>query len=236
MQPTFLPWLGWFDLLDQSDVAIMLDDVAFSKQSWQQRNRIRTAEGLHYLSLPVKTSGLLGQLIMDTEVAGQKFVKKMVKTIAFSYAKAPFFHHYYDSFCATFRGVAETGQLLEINMALIHWIMAQLGMDQELLMASDLDQGGKKSDHVVRLCQQVEGSHYLSPLGAQAYLQSDRALFDQAGVAVEIHNYQHPHYPQCFEPFIPYASILDLLMNRGEASLETIRSGRGENRTLAAGE
>ena len=75
-QPTFLPWLGWFDLADQGDVMVILDDVSFSKQSWQQRNRIRTPAGLEFLSVPVKTSGLLGQLILDCEIADPRFAAK----------------------------------------------------------------------------------------------------------------------------------------------------------------
>ena len=77
-QPTFLPWLGWFDLADQGDVMVILDDVAFSKQSWQQRNRIRSPRGLEYLTVPVKTSGRLGQPISECEVAGDKLSKDRV--------------------------------------------------------------------------------------------------------------------------------------------------------------
>ena len=80
-QPTFLPWMGWFDLADQVDALILLDDVAFSKQSWQQRNRIRTRNGLEFLIVPVKTSGRLGQKISDCELAGQSFAVKLGKTL-----------------------------------------------------------------------------------------------------------------------------------------------------------
>ena len=72
-QPTFLPWLGWFDLADQADCVILFDTAQFSKRSWQQRNKIRTARGLEYLTVPVKTSGRFDQKILDAEISGVDF-------------------------------------------------------------------------------------------------------------------------------------------------------------------
>ena len=91
VQPTFLPWAGWFDLADQVDLLILLDDVAFSKQSWQQRNRLRTPEGLSYVTVPVRTAGRLGQRIIDTEIAGDGAIDKLIRTVAQNYSRAAHF-------------------------------------------------------------------------------------------------------------------------------------------------
>ena len=89
-QPTFLPWSGWYDLVDQVDLLILLDDVAFSKQSWQQRNRIRTPDGLSYLTVPVQTAGKLGQRICDTKIVNNAFVRKIERTVAQNYRRAEY--------------------------------------------------------------------------------------------------------------------------------------------------
>ena len=221
-----MPWIGWFDLIDQSDTVIILDDVAFSKQSWQQRNRIRTPNGLQYLTLPVATSGLMGQLISEVKISETRFLKKMLKTIKQNYSRANFFNLYYESFCEKFASAIISNKLVDINIELIHWFLENLGIDKKLLLASNLHAAGNKSQHVLNLCKKVGASHYLSPRGAFEYLNEDKELFAEASLEVEFHNFLHPMYNQCFSPFLPYASTLDLLMNVGKNSMSVIRSGR----------
>jgi len=141
-QPTFLPWIGWFDLVDQSDVMVILDDVAFSKQSWQQRNRIRTANGLQFLTVPVKTSGRLGQSILDCELADRIFIKKMIATLQANYAKAPFFADVIGELATTMEKAAQTGRLTELNCAIISWMVGILEIKTPIIRASQLGVGG----------------------------------------------------------------------------------------------
>lgn len=232
MQPTFLPWLGWFDLLDQSDVMVLLDDVGFSKQSWQQRNQIRVASGLQYLSLPVKTSGRLGQLIRDTSLDNSRYVDKIIRTVQGNYAKAPFFSQYFDSFCDSIKEASVSGKLLDLNYGLILWLTSELGINKSFILASDINVGGTRGSHVAALCKQMNATHYLSPAGAEAYLMEDYTSFETAGIEVRLQCFEHPKYRQCFEPFEAYASVLDLLMNEGKESINIIRSGRRESRLL----
>jgi len=232
MQPTFLPWLGWFDLLDQADVMILLDDVGFSKQSWQQRNQIRTTNGLQYLSLPVKTSGRLGQLISDTYLDSPRYVDKMIRTIQDCYAKAPFFSKYFDPFCHSIKESSVSGKLLNLNYGLILWLTSELGLNKSFMLASDINVGGTRGSHVATLCKQIKASHYLSPAGAEAYLMEDYSSFETTEIEVRLQCFEHPKYRQRFKPFIPYASVLDLLMNEGQESMHIIRSGRRASRLL----
>lgn len=232
MQPTFLPWLGWFDLLDQSSEMILLDDVGFSKQSWQQRNRIRVANGLQYLSLPVKTSGRIGQKIYETRLDGDLYIGKMIKTIQANYAKAPFFSDYYSSLCAVLSSSSASGMLLEMNRGLIDWLLKQLGVEKTIKLASSMKIAGERGEHVALLCRHVGAGQYLTPAGAEDYLREDYAAFAREGVEILIHNYEHPVYRQCFAPFMPYASVIDLLMNEGPGAMEIIRSGRRASRPL----
>lgn len=231
-QPTFLPWIGWFDLADQVDLLILLDDVAFSKQSWQQRNRIRTATGLSYVTVPVKTAGRLGQRILDTEIAPGPFADKLPRTISGNYARAPYFERYFGEFTEVLRASASTGKLADLNRGLITWLMTQLHVTTPVVLSSALEVDGKRGELVAKLCEHVGATRYVSPAGAEEYLVEDRLEFDSRSIAVELHVYDHPEYSQCFEPFIPYASALDLLLNHGDAALGIMRSGRRPSRPL----
>ena len=234
-QPTFLPWAGWYDLVDQADFLVLLDDVAFSKQSWQQRNRIRTSEGLSYLTVPVLSAGRLGQRICDTKIAGEAFVRKMLRTVAQNYRRAEFFERYYPEFCAVFEKSAAGGSLSDLNCRLIEWLASALGITTPSVRSSQLDVGGKRGAHVAMLCEQLGARRYISPPGAEDYLLEDRSEFDRRSISVEIHVYEHPVYRQCFEPFEPYASALDLVFNEGDRAGDILRSGRRPGRGLQTG-
>jgi len=231
-QPTFLPWAGWFDLADQVDLLIVLDDVAFSKQSWQQRNRLRTAAGLSYVTVPVRTAGKLGQRIVDTELADTAVVDKILRTVSQNYSRAPHFSRYFAEFSAVLKQSATTGMLADLNSGLIDWLLLQLGIATPQVRSSELAVEGKRGAMVANLCKHVGASRYVSPAGAQEYLLEDRAEFDKRGIAVGLQVYEHPIYRQCFQPFMPYASVLDLLLNEGDAAAAILRSGRRPPRTL----
>jgi WbqC-like protein len=231
-QPTFLPWLGWFDLADQSDVTILLDDVQFSKQSWQQRNRVRTPNGLEFLSVPVITAGRLGQRIDECELANQHFVGKMLKSLQANYAKSPFFGEAIEGFSATMEAAASLRNLASLNCALISWIATRLGVATPMIRATTLNVGGSRGEHVAALCETVGADRYLSPAGAETYLTEDRAAFDERGISVWLHVYDHPEYAQRFTPFFPYASAIDLIFNVGPSAPAVMRSGRRPARRL----
>lgn len=231
-QPTFLPWIGWFDLTDQADIMVILDDVAFSKQSWQQRNRIRTPNGLEFLSLPVKTAGKLGQKISDCELANQIFVNKMLKTIHSNYVKAPFYANTINELTSIMQNPANTDRLVELNCALIKWFLYKLQITTPIIFASKLNANGDRGEHVASICEQVEANYYLSPAGAEDYLIEDIKAFDDKNISVWLHEYMHPEYRQRFEPFIPYASTLDLIFNTGHDAYEIMLSGRRPSRPL----
>ncbi|WP_164084864.1 WbqC family protein [Pseudazoarcus pumilus] len=234
LQPTFLPWLGWFDIADQADLLILLDDVSFSKQSWQQRNRLRTRRGLEYVTVPVRSAGRLGQPILDVEIAEPNFASKLERTISGNYARAPYFRELFPSFCEALHHVAAQERLAPLNMELIEWFCRVLGINTPRRASSDLGTNGKRGEYVAALCEYTGADEYLSPSGAEDYLLEDRQAFDRRGISVSLHQYSHPIYHQMFSPFMPYASTLDLIFNEGERALEIIRSGRRSLRALGA--
>lgn len=231
-QPTFLPWLGWFDLVDQADVMVLLDDVAFSKQSWQQRNRIRTSRGLEYLVVPVKTSGRFGQRIDECEIADAQFGRKLIGSLRASYGRAPFAGPALDQLAGVVTEACATGRLVDLNSALISWIAERLDISTPMIRATTLATAGKRGEHVASICEELDAEQYLSPAGAEGYLLEDRQAFDARNIGVWLHVYEHPIYSQRFEPFIPYASALDLIFNEGPKAAAIMRSGRREARPL----
>jgi hypothetical protein len=231
-QPTFLSWAGWFDLADQVDLVIVLDDVAFAKRSWQQRNRLRTPEGLSYVTVPVLSTGRRGQLILDTELAAADFIDTLIRTVSCNYARAAHFPKYFNEFCAVSRQAGAAGKLVSLNCGLIDWMAAQLGVNTPRIRSSELAVEGKRGARLANLCERVGATRYVSPAGAEEYLLEDRAEFESRGIAVELQVYEHPVYRQCFQPFLPYASVLDLLLNEGDSAGAILRTGRRTPRIL----
>lgn len=230
-QPTFLPWLGWFDLVDQADVMVILDDVSFSKQSWQQRNRIRTTRGLEFLSVPIKTAGRLGQRIDECALANSQFVQKIISSLRGNYGRAPWAVEI-DDLAALISEAVVGEKLIELNCALIDWIATRLDVKTPMIRASSLSIGGHRGEHVAAICEAMAATKYLSPVGAEDYLMADRAAFDNRNISVSIQVYEHPQYAQCDTPFLPYACSLDLIFNEGPNAPAIMRSGRRPPRPL----
>ena len=224
MQPTYLPWLGYFDLIDQSDCFVFLDSVQFNKRSWQQRNRIKGPDGQITLTVPVLSKGKREQLICEAKIDDTtNFFQKHLKTIHQNYGKAPYFSTYYQSFSEILSGSHKL--LCELNIEIIHWFMGQLGIQSKTIRSSSFNVSGKKAELLCDICQRIGGSVYLSAQGSKEYIDQNNP-FGEKGIKLIYHDFQHPEYNQLFGSFIPYLSVLDLLFNEGPSSLDIIRSGR----------
>jgi hypothetical protein len=225
-QPTYLPWLGYFDLIDQVDVFLFLDTVQFEKRSWQQRNRIKAPTGMLFLTVPVSVKGRFEQRIQDVEIENTYFVRKHLRSIETNYRRAPFFNRYFPELCAILETCTAGTRLEKLNVRLVEWLCEVLGVKTELLHASAMKQEGNRSELLLNLCQGLKAGSYLSSWGSSEYLLSDVSKFSAAGIEVTFQNYEHPRYAQQFPPFCSHVSTIDLLFNEGDRSLEILRSGR----------
>jgi hypothetical protein len=225
-QPTYLPWLGYFDLLDQVDKFVLLDTVQFEKQSWQQRNRIKTPTGLQWLTVPVVFRGRLGQRIVDVEIREADFWRDHLRAVELNYRRAPFFDKYYPTLNELLRSVSSDVRLAELNVALLRWLAEALGLKTPVVRSSELTVHGKRTQLLAEICTLLGATTYISPLGAADYLLHDLPILTSRGVNVVFQHYEHPAYRQLFPPFLAHASTLDLLFNEGENALAIIRSGR----------
>ena len=226
MQPTYLPWSGYFGLMQSVDVFILLDSVQFARRSWQQRNQIKTANGAQWLSVPVLSKGKRDQLICEAELdKSSGFATTHRRSIEMSYSRTPHFKQYADTLLPL---LADSSPLLaDMTISLILQVKAQLGIETRVMRASELDGIGAKADLLASLCSQIGATAYVSPLGSKDYLDESDA-FEKIGVPVQYYEFKHPEYPQPFGRFLPYMSIIDMLFNCGERSPDLIRgAGRG---------
>ncbi len=222
-QPQYLPWLGYFDKIAQADVFVFYDDTQFKKNEWQNRNRIKTAQGWQWLTVPVRHH--FGQTIAETEINNNvNWRHKHWQALLSNYRKAPFFEQYAEGFQKAYE--REWTHLGELNMYFVERLCEWLGVQTRFVRSSEL--GGDKgaaTDALVHICQAVGANAYLSGAGGRDYVEAE--LFARAGISLTFQDYQHPVYPQLFGDFVSHLSIVDLLFNVGPDSLDVLR-GRAE--------
>ena len=221
MQPTYLPWSGYFGLMQSVDVFVLLDSVQFARRSWQQRNQIKTANGAQWLTVPVQSKGKRDQLICEVELDNSSgFAATHRRSIEMSYAKTPHFNQYADMLLSLLDN--SSSLLADLSITLILQLKAQLRITTRVLRSSELGGSGAKADLLASLCMQIGATTYVSPPGSKQYLD-DSDAFELIGVPVEYFEFKHPEYPQPFGEFLPYMSIIDMMFNCGERSSELIR-------------
>jgi hypothetical protein len=224
-QPSYLPWSGFFDLVDQVDQFVLLDDAQFVKQSWHQRNRIKSPSGLLWLTVPVIFRGHLGQALSEVMIREPQFWEKHVRAVEVNYGRARYFERYYPTLKKILLDCSQRGRLVDLNIELIRWLGMELEVTTPMVRSSALSSEGRRSARLVSICKLLGAAGYVSPRSA-SYLIQDMKLFRESGVNVWFQNYTHPIYEQRFPPFVPFASVLDLLFNHGPDSGGIMRSGR----------
>ncbi|MFN3476006.1 MAG: WbqC family protein [Candidatus Methylomirabilales bacterium] len=230
-QPQYLPWLGYFDKMDQVDCFVVLDDVQFKKNEWQNRNRIKTASGWQYLTVPVLHR--FPQRIFEVRINNAvPWPRKHLQALISNYASAPFFDVHRPFFEEVY--TRSWKLLLDLNLTILNYLAEALGIRAKLVLASSLRAGinpapteklpGGRTDHLIAICQALGAESYLSGVGGKDYL--DLGRFEEAGIQVLFQAFQCPRYPQRFGPFEPNLSVVDLLFNCGSDSLQILRQGR----------
>ncbi|RJP21628.1 MAG: hypothetical protein C4527_23335 [Candidatus Omnitrophota bacterium] len=209
-QPDFLPWLGFFDRWRKSDLFIVLDDVQFLRRGWHHRDRIKTANGAQWLTVPVKKKGRLHQLIREVEIdLDSHWRNTHLKTIQVNYHRAPDFDA-----CYSFLDVIYSKQhtrLLDFNLDLLQIVRKHLAIATPMVLASTFAIRSSATQRLVDLIKQVKGDCYLTGLGAKNYL--DPVTFAAERIEIIWQDFRHPVYPQLHGDFIPNLSVLDYLMN-----------------------
>ena len=223
MQPTYLPWLGYFGLMQSVDLFIVLDSVQFAKRSWQQRNQIKTVNGPLWLPVPVLSKGKREQLISEVEIDYSKnFPRSHMKTLDMNYKKSAYFDVLSPQLFAIF--LADNKYLAGLTVSSIRWIHDVLGIKTPIRLASEFDVSGTKAELLVSLCEQVGATEYISPPGSKVYLDESDA-FVRRNIPLRYFHFTHPEYTQRFGEFLPNMSVIDLIFNCGPDSISLINKG-----------
>jgi hypothetical protein len=224
-QPAYLAWLGYYHRISVADLHIELDHVQFEKNSFSNRNRLRTATGWCWLTVPVRTGGRFGALPIDAvEIAEDgRWATKHWRTIEQNYRAAPHFAEHRSFFERLY--ATPWLRLVALVRAIDDYLLEALGIRTPRRRSSELAVGGRKDDLLLALCREVGATTYLSgPLGRN-YL--DEAKFAAAGIAVRYHDYAHPVYTQVQGGFEPAMAAIDLLFNHGPAARAILAGAAG---------
>ncbi len=212
-QPNYLPWLGFFDKMRRSDIFIIEDNVQYEYQGFTNRNKILTANGVKWLSVPVEHANER-MLINQVKIASKgepQWGSRHWLTLKHSYCKAPFWHDYCDFFEETYKH--DWTMLIDLNMHLIKGIMGFLELATPLVLASSLDATGKKSELIIDQCKALGADVQLSGKGCKEYIDNKR--FEQEGIKLIFQEFNHPRYAQTCSGFVPNLSVVDYLFCTG---------------------
>lgn len=221
VQSNYIPWKGYFDLMRSVDEFVLFDDVQYTRRDWRNRNRIKTAQGPAWLTIPVNTKGRYLSPIKDITVSDASWGAHHWRAVANSYAKAPYFRQFAARFESLYLGGQET-HLSAINRAWLEALCEILGVRTRLSWSMNYDIADGPTERLVSICRQAGADSYVSGPAARAYLDADR--FRAAGIGLEYFDYAgYPEYDQLFPPFDHFVSVIDLIFNQGPKAADFIR-------------
>ena len=221
-QSNYIPWKGYFDLINMVDEFILFDDMQYTKRDWRNRNKIKTPKGLLWLTIPVKVKGRYYQKICETVISDPNWNSKHWKTITTYYSNAPYFDDFKDIFEELYLGHEEK-LLSQINFRFLSSISIILGIDTNLSWSMDYQIVEGKTERLVDLCQQSGATAYLSGPSAKGYIDED--LFENGGITLEYMDYSaYKEYSQLYPPFEHEVSIIDLIFNEGDNAKTFMKS------------
>jgi hypothetical protein len=213
VQSNYIPWKGYFDLINSVDEFVLFDDVQYTRRDWRNRNRIKTAGGLAWLSIPVSNKGQFEAPIKSISVEDPDWALRHWRTLCANYARAAYFRSYAALFEQLYLGCRES-RLSDINKRFLSAVCEVLGITTKLSWSWDYQFQEGKTERLVSICRQAGAGVYLSGPSAAAYI--DAAQFQHAGIELVYFDYtRYPTYRQLFPPFEHQVSILDLILNEG---------------------
>jgi hypothetical protein len=224
MQPTYLPWTGYFNLLANVERFVFLDDVQFERRSWQSRNRILQQGKELYLTVPVRKAERDDSIHAIHVDDSQDWRARHLASLRHAYARAPHGAEIIDAIASVFARNDE--RLADLNRNLIAAIARLLGIETVTANASALGCAGKRSEHLAAICRAVQCDAYLSPQGSRDYLLADR-FAETSGLRLSFQEYAPAPYAQPgAEQFVSHLSIVDVIAHGGREFASTyVRNG-----------
>jgi len=222
LQSNYIPWKGYFDLINSVDEFILYDDMQYTRRDWRNRNKIKTPNGLIWLTIPVDVKGKYYQKIKDTMISDPQWNITHWKSITRNYTKSKFFSEYKDLFEELYLGCQDL-LLSNINYKFLIAICDLLKIKTKISWSIDFNLIEGKTERLLDLCKQAQATEYISGPAAKDYLQED--MFSQEGIKLTYMDYSsYPEYEQLFPPFEHGVSILDLIFNEGHNANKFMKS------------
>ena len=221
LQSNYIPWKGYFDMINMVDEFILYDEVQYTKNDWRNRNKIQTKQGVQWLTIPVRQKEL-SQLIKDTKIKDKRWRKKHWSTIQQTYSKAKYFKEYKDIFEELYLNSDEE-YLSQINYKFIITICDILGINTKIRWSNEFKLIEGRTEKLLGICKDCNADVYISGLAAKDYFDED--LAQKEGVKIEWMDYSgYPEYKQLHEPFEHGVTILDLIFNVGNDATKFMKS------------
>lgn len=222
LQSNYIPWKGYFDIINMVDEFILYDTEQYTRRDWRNRNKIKTPNGLLWLTIPVEVKGRFFQKINETKISEKDWNQRHWKTIITNYAKVKYFKEYKEYFEELYLSFTEK-YLSEINFKFINAINRLLRIKTKISWSMEFDLPEGKNEKLIAICKQCNANIYLSGPAAKSYL--DEELFKKEGIKVEWMDYSgYPEYPQLYPPFEHGVSIIDLIFNTGPEATKYMKS------------
>lgn len=221
-QSNYIPWKGYFDLINSVDEFVLYDDMQYTKRDWRNRNKIKTAHGIKWLTIPVNVKGKYFQKINETIVSDNNWSKSHWDTIKHCYSKAPYFNDYKSGFEELYLNLT-TANLSEINYEFIKLINQILSISTNISLSSDYELAEDRTERLLSICKQSNSNYYLSGPSAKEYF--DESLAKKMGIKIIWFDYtNYPEYRQINGPFEHGVTILDLIFNEGPNAIKYMKS------------
>jgi hypothetical protein len=223
-QSNYIPWKGYFDSIAQSDVFVVYDDMQYTKRDWRNRNKIKTEQGLKWLSVPVEVSGKYFQKINETRIADKNWNNSHWEIIKQNYKNAPSFKEVSEWVEGVYKN-CNYDFLTDVNLHFINHINDFLGIETEIKLSSEFNLDVEKTQRLVTICKELNGTDYYTGPAAKAYMNV--VLFEKEAINVHFIDYSsYEEYEQIYPPFEHNVSILDLIFNIGLESNKYLKWGK----------
>lgn len=220
IQSNYIPWKGYFDVINMADEFFLYDTVQYTRRDWRNRNRIKTAQGPQWLTIPVE--GSRAQRICDVQISDPRWAERHWRTLSQAYARAPCFAEYRDQIETLYRSGAER-RLSAVNERFIRALCGLLAITTPIVHSADDAEHAVKTEKLLAICVEAGATEYLCGPASRDYIEEWR--FAEAGIAVTYVDYSgYPEYPQLFGSFLHEVSVLDLIFNTGADARSYMKS------------
>jgi hypothetical protein len=219
LQSNYIPWKGYFDIINSVDEFVIYDDAQYTKRDWRNRNLIKTVNGVKWITIPIEVKHKYKQPIRETKVSGKNWANKHLKILTYNYSKAEHFNEIIEWLNSLYKSCEKKNYLSEINLLLINEISGFLGINTKISFSSDFILEGNKSGKAMNICLQAAADEYITGPAAKSYI--DVEAFNKEGINVKWMDYSsYMEYKQLFKPFVHKVSIIDLIFNTGRKAPE----------------